>query len=49
MQSLVIMIAAVLATASNTNALQPWAANTDPTDVAKLHVEEIAAPRLCQT
>jgi hypothetical protein len=24
-------------------ALHPWSTNTDPTDVAKLHVEEIAA------
>jgi hypothetical protein len=45
MQSLTVIVAAVLATAGSTNALLPWASNTDPTDVAKCHVEEINSSR----
>ena len=41
--ALTLISAALLLAAGPDQALQPWAAKAEPSDVAKRHVEEIAA------
>src|SRR5438445_12009969 len=45
MQNLIIFFASLAATAQTSDALEPWASRRDPQDVARKHVEEIAAAK----